>query len=100
MSIREKYSGEPKVKETLARVGARNMTPATEIVPAMNDPKAAYERLVSAMKATLNDARMKDLLTKAGYIVEYKDPQEFSKIINKDWGVFSEVLKEAGMKPN
>jgi tripartite-type tricarboxylate transporter receptor subunit TctC len=63
-------------------------------------PKTAYERLMSALKATFNDAGMRDLLTKAGYIVEYKGPQEFSKIINKDWDVFSEVLKEAGMKTN
>jgi tripartite-type tricarboxylate transporter receptor subunit TctC len=61
-------------------------------------PKAAYDRLVSAMKATFNVAGMKESLAKAGYIVEYKDPQEFSKIINKDWEVFSEVLKEAGMQ--
>jgi tripartite-type tricarboxylate transporter receptor subunit TctC len=63
-------------------------------------PKPAYERLVSALKATFNDAKMRDLLAKAGYIVEYKDPPEFSKTINKDWGVFSEVLKEAGLKTN
>ena len=60
-------------------------------------PKPAYDKLVSAVKATLNDAKVKDSLTKAGYIAKYEDPQEFSKTINKDWNIFSEVLKEAGL---
>jgi tripartite-type tricarboxylate transporter receptor subunit TctC len=63
-------------------------------------PKPVYDRLVSAVKATLNDAKVKAALTKEGYITDYKAPPEFSKIINKDWGVFSEVLKDAGLKTN
>jgi hypothetical protein len=41
---------------------------------------------------------VKEGLTKAGFIAEYKDPQEFMNIINKDWNVFAEVLKDAGLK--
>jgi tripartite-type tricarboxylate transporter receptor subunit TctC len=61
-------------------------------------PKAAYDRLVSAVKAAFNDVKMRDLLTKAGYIVEYKDPQELTKLINRDWEAFAEVLEATGMK--
>lgn len=61
-------------------------------------PKPVYERLVSAVKVAFNDPKMKDLLTKAGFIAEYKDPQEFSKLIHSDWGAFSEVLEATGMK--
>jgi tripartite-type tricarboxylate transporter receptor subunit TctC len=61
-------------------------------------PKAAYDRLVSAVKVAFNSPKMKDMLSKAGYIAEYKDPQEFSKLINKDWEAFAEVLEATGMK--
>jgi tripartite-type tricarboxylate transporter receptor subunit TctC len=60
-------------------------------------PKPAYDRLVASMKAAFNDAAMKDQLFKAGWIVSYKDPQEFGKLIAKDWNVFAEVLRETGM---
>jgi tripartite-type tricarboxylate transporter receptor subunit TctC len=60
-------------------------------------PKPAYDKLVSALKTTLSDAKVKDALAKAGYLAEYQGPQEFTKTINKDWGVFSEVLKDAGL---
>ena len=61
-------------------------------------PKAAHERLVSAVKAVLDAPEMRDKLTKAGLMVDYKGPQEFSQIVNKDWDVFSEALEAAGMK--
>ena len=60
-------------------------------------PKPAYDKLVSAVKATLSDAKVKDALTKAGFIAEYQDPQQFTKTIGKDWGVYAEALKEAGL---
>lgn len=60
-------------------------------------PKPAYDKLVSAVKVTLTDARVKDSLAKAGFIAQYKDPQEFSKSINKDWNTYFEVLKETGL---
>lgn len=63
-----------------------------------NIPKAAYDRLVSAVKVASNDPKMKELLTKGGYIVEYKDPQELTKLVNRDWEAFSEVIKATGMK--
>jgi len=61
-------------------------------------PKAANDRLVSAVKVAFNDPKVKDLLAKAGFIAEYKDPQEFSKLITKDWEAFAEVLEATGMK--
>jgi len=61
-------------------------------------PKAAYDRLVSAVKTAFNDPKMKGMLTKAGFLAEYLDPQEFTKLVNKDWGAFAEVLEATGMK--
>lgn len=61
-------------------------------------PKPAYDRLVSAIKVAFNNPKMKDLLDKAGYLAEYKDPQAFSKLINNDWEAFAEVIEATGMK--
>lgn len=61
-------------------------------------PKPVYDKLVAAVKTTLNDAKVKDDLAKAGYMPEYKDPQEFTKLISKDWNVFADVLKDSGLK--
>ena len=60
-------------------------------------PKPAYDRLVAAMKNSFNDAAMKDRLTKAGWAVSYKDPQELGQLVNKNWDLFSEILRETGM---
>jgi tripartite-type tricarboxylate transporter receptor subunit TctC len=60
-------------------------------------PKPVYDRLVSAMKVAFNDSAMKDSLTKAGWLVSYKDPQEFSKFINSQWILLGNVIKETGM---
>lgn len=63
-------------------------------------PKPAYDRLTAAMKATFNNPNMKDLLGKAGWMVSYKDPQETVKLVNHQWELFSQVIKETGMKVN
>ncbi len=60
-------------------------------------PKPAYDRLVAAMKNSFNDAAMKDRLAKAGWAVSYKDPQELGQLVNKNWDLFSEILRETGM---
>ncbi len=44
MSMRLKYSGGPKARANFASGGATSMSPRTEIVPAMKDPKAAIPR--------------------------------------------------------
>lgn len=61
-------------------------------------PKPVYDRLVSAVKVAFNNPKMKESLIKAGFIAEYKDPQEFSKLVHNDWEAFAEVLDATGMK--
>ncbi len=44
MSMRLKYSGGPNARANLASGGATSMRPRTDMVPAINDPKAAIPR--------------------------------------------------------
>ena len=48
MSIRLKYSGGPNARASLARGGATSISPITEMVPAMKEPKAAIPRAAPA----------------------------------------------------
>jgi hypothetical protein len=33
-------------------------------------------------------------------MVSYKDPQEMTKLVQSQWDLFSQVIKETGMKVN
>jgi tripartite-type tricarboxylate transporter receptor subunit TctC len=63
-------------------------------------PKPAYDKLTAAMKAAFNDPKVKDLLFKAGWMASYKDPQETAKLVSSQWDLFTQVIKETGMKVN
>jgi tripartite-type tricarboxylate transporter receptor subunit TctC len=63
-------------------------------------PRPAYDKLTAAMKTAFNDPKMKDMLAKAGWMVSYKDPQEMTKLVQSQWDLFSQVIKETGMKVN
>ena len=63
-------------------------------------PKAAYDTLVSAVKAASKDPELIKKLTNAGFNVSYKDPHEFSNLINQQWEILSQIIKETGMKVN
>ena len=64
-------------------------------------PKAAYERIVSAVKAATEDPEMKKKLASGGgFNAAYKDPQEFSNLFNQQWELLSRIIKETGMKVN
>ncbi len=58
-------------------------------------PKAAYDRLVSAVSNASKDPEMAKKLAQAGFNVAYKNPQEFSKLLNDQWEIFARVIKEA-----
>jgi len=60
--------------------------------------KAAYNKLVTAVGAAISDPKTQEMLVNAGFIVDYKDPEEYAKIIKSDWEAFDEVLEVAGMK--
>jgi tripartite-type tricarboxylate transporter receptor subunit TctC len=61
-------------------------------------PKPAYDRLVSAVGATMKDPEVSKKLSDAGFIVAYKAPSEFSKLMNEQWDIFARVIKEANIK--
>lgn len=61
-------------------------------------PKAAYERLVAAMKTVSEEPETAKKLANAGFVVMYKNPREISNLIDDQWGITSRVLKETGMK--
>ena len=63
-------------------------------------PKPAHDRLTAAMKASFSDPKLKEMLGKAGFEVSYKDPQETAKLVSSQWDLFSQVIKETGMKVN
>ena len=61
-------------------------------------PKPAYDRLVSAVGATMKDPELSKKLSDAGFLVAYKAPAEFSKLMNDQWDIFARVIKEANLK--
>lgn len=63
-------------------------------------PKPVSDRLVSAIKVVSGSPSVKDSLAKVGWVVSYKDPQDFSKFINSQWDLFVKLIKETGMKVN
>jgi len=60
-------------------------------------PKAVHDRLVSAVKTASQDAEMAKKLVNAGFSVMYRNPQEFSNLINEQWSIFARGLKQSGM---
>ena len=61
-------------------------------------PKVAYDRLVSALNTVCNDPVVVKKLTDRGFIMAYKNPEEFSKLINDHWDLVARVIKEAEIK--
>lgn len=60
-------------------------------------PKAASDRLASAMSNASKDPEMAKKLAQAGFNVAFKNPQEFSKLLTDQWEIFARVIKEAGI---
>jgi tripartite-type tricarboxylate transporter receptor subunit TctC len=63
-------------------------------------PKPVYDRLVSAVEATIKKPEVAKKLASIGFIVEYKNPGECSAFIEKERSAYTVLIKEAGMKVN
>jgi tripartite-type tricarboxylate transporter receptor subunit TctC len=63
-------------------------------------PKPAYERLTAAVAAAARDPEVAQKLSKAGFFVAFRGPQDFAKLINEQWDIFARVIKEANIKLN
>jgi len=61
-------------------------------------PKPAYDKLVSAVSAACKDEETAQKLAKAGFNVAYKNPKEFSNLLDDQWGIFSRALEGSGLK--
>ena len=63
-------------------------------------PKPVYDRLVSAVEATVKKPEVAKKLENIGFIVEYKNPGVCSAFIEKERSATALMIKEAGMKVN
>ncbi len=63
-------------------------------------PKPVYDRLVSAVEATVKNPEVIKKLTGVGFTVEYKNPQGCSILVEKQWQTIALMIKEMGMKVN
>ena len=61
-------------------------------------PKPVYDRLVAAVAATAKDPEVAKKLADVGFTMDYKPPTEVSKLINEQWDVYAQVIKEANIK--
>jgi tripartite-type tricarboxylate transporter receptor subunit TctC len=63
-------------------------------------PKAVYDRLVAAMKKAVEDPETAKKLDAYGVFPAYKNPREVSDLINREWEVYSHIIKATNMKVN
>jgi tripartite-type tricarboxylate transporter receptor subunit TctC len=61
-------------------------------------PKPAYERLVAAVSTAVKDPEVSKKLSDAGFGMAYRNPTEFSKLMNEQWDIYAKVIKEANIK--
>jgi tripartite-type tricarboxylate transporter receptor subunit TctC len=64
---------------------------------ASGTPESAVKTLASAFEKTIKNPELVEKAEKAGYIVEYKNPQEFRKYLEEQYEIVSKVAKEAGI---
>jgi tripartite-type tricarboxylate transporter receptor subunit TctC len=61
-------------------------------------PKAAYDRLVAAVNTVARDPEVSKKISEAGFGMAYRNPSEFSKLMNEQWDIYAKVIKEANIK--
>jgi tripartite-type tricarboxylate transporter receptor subunit TctC len=60
-------------------------------------PKPVYDRLVAATKKVSEDPTLPKKFHDIGMVYGYKNAQETSKLIDRDWETFARVIKATGM---
>jgi tripartite-type tricarboxylate transporter receptor subunit TctC len=60
-------------------------------------PAPVVNILASAFEKAIKSPELIQKAEKAGYVVEYKNPQEFKKYLEEQYAVVSKVVKEAGI---
>jgi tripartite-type tricarboxylate transporter receptor subunit TctC len=61
-------------------------------------PKPVHDRLVAAVSSVIKDPELAKKLSATGFSVAYKNPSEFSKLMDEQWGIYAKVIKEANIK--
>ena len=63
-------------------------------------PKAIHDKLVAAVANVIKDPEVSKKLSETGFSVAYKNPAEFSKLMDEQWGIYARIIKEANIKVN
>jgi tripartite-type tricarboxylate transporter receptor subunit TctC len=61
-------------------------------------PKPVYDKLTAAVTAAAKDPEVSKKLVNAGCTVDFKGPQDFLKLLDRQWGIYAKVLREANIK--
>jgi tripartite-type tricarboxylate transporter receptor subunit TctC len=61
-------------------------------------PKAIHDRLVAAVSKAIKDPEVSKKFSETGFSVAYKNPSEFSKLMDEQWGIYAKVIREANIK--
>ncbi len=61
-------------------------------------PKPIHDKLVAAVSNMIKDPELAKKLSATGFTVAYKNPAEFGKLIEDQWGIYAKVIKEANIK--
>jgi tripartite-type tricarboxylate transporter receptor subunit TctC len=63
----------------------------------LKTPKPIHDRLVSAVSKVIKDPEVSKKLSETGFSVAYKNPAEFSKLMDEQWNIYAKVIKEANI---
>jgi tripartite-type tricarboxylate transporter receptor subunit TctC len=61
-------------------------------------PKPIHDKLVAAVSNMIKDPELAKKLSATGFNVAYKNPAEFGKLIEDQWGIYARIIKEANIK--
>lgn len=61
-------------------------------------PKPTHDKLASAVSKVIKDPEVSKKLSATGFSVAYKNPAEFAKLMDEQWGIYAKVIKEANIK--
>jgi tripartite-type tricarboxylate transporter receptor subunit TctC len=61
-------------------------------------PKPIHDRLVAAVSNMIKDPELTKKLSETGFSVAYKNPAEFSKLMDEQWNIYAKVIREANIK--
>jgi len=61
-------------------------------------PKAVYDKLAAAVAAAAKDPEVTKKISATGATVDFKGPQDFSKLLNRQWDIYANIIKAANIQ--